>query len=99
MSAPRLTVHRNNRDQRRAKDRRVTLRKTVGNMLRDIPDPEGFAIVVWDKQFNACVDWRTDQLPGAVVPEFVKVTMQKGQTSMQIDEALRGPVPPEDDGA
>lgn len=70
-----LTAHRNTAKRRKAKLRRAQLLSDVKRHASYV-DPEGYAIVVWDKEFTySCVYDVGSTMPGSVAPEFVKQSL------------------------
>ncbi len=72
-----LTVHRNNRAQRRAKRTRGMLKDDV-KALTALPNIAGYAVVAWDTERATRAQWYTPKdgpVSLAVMPEHVKITL------------------------
>ena len=68
----RLSVHKNNRIQRKRKELKQQLRYCMNQSLGSV-DALGFALVVWDEEGKSSVYWNTNgTMPGVVVPDFVR---------------------------
>lgn len=68
-----LTIHKNTRVQRRAKDLRKQLMATA-NSIKKLENISGFSMVVWDSDlsFTDCGWSAGDSMPGLMVPELSK---------------------------
>ena len=93
-----LTVHRNNRAQRRAKRIRSMLKDDV-KTIAAMPNIAGYAVVAWDMERGYRANWYTPHdgpMPGSAMPEYVKVSLLrdivKADTHLIVE-------PPDDDGA
>lgn len=81
-----LSVHRNSRSDRE--------RRHISDSLRDVArvatkDKQiaGYAIVVWDEQWNANAYWETGKnMPAIIVPDFTKEIIQATMMRMAADE-------------
>ncbi len=74
-----LSVHRNNRVQREAKRIRSMLKNDV-KTIAAMPNIAGYAVVVWDMNRGARVEWYTPHggvMPGSAMPEYVKVSLMR----------------------
>lgn len=75
MKVVNLSVHRNNRDQRR---RRAAARDLVSD-VRDVTkgkDIDGFVLVTWDGEGTALCSWKRGRMPQRALPDYVRGVMQ-----------------------
>ena len=67
-----VTIHKNTKDQRESKRIRKEL-VSDAKQLANNKDINGYAIVVWTKNFRDSCSWDTGgSLPGILLPEFSK---------------------------
>ena len=88
-----LTVHRNNRAQRRAKQIRGMLKDDVKG-LAALPNIAGYAVIAWDGQRKTRAEWNTPNggpISCAVMPEHVKVTLLRLISKHDAGQILESP--------
>ena len=93
-----LSVHRNNRAQREAKRIRSMLKNDV-KTIAAIPNIAGYAVVAWDMNRHASVNWYTPHggvMPGSAMPEYVKVSLMREIVKVDTRQIVD---PFDDDGA
>ena len=73
-----LTVHKNTRARRAAKNVRKSLMQDA-KQISQTPDIIGYSIVAWDKNYGANCKWHSSPptMPGVVVPEFTKQVLHR----------------------
>ena len=78
MNVVRLSVHKNTRDQRRAKEARKAFRDAAAHMIAAIDAPAGFAIVVWDDSNGFASQYRASRaVPVRLLPEMARGTLMR----------------------
>lgn len=74
---PRLTIHKNTRDQRKAKATRKNLISDAKDLAKT-QNISGYAIVVWDDDLSADAAWDSGgKIPGIVMPEYSKQILSR----------------------
>lgn len=98
MSKPvKLKVHRNTVARKQATAVRQDL-TAAAKRLSKFPGLAGYAIVVWDDGWRTDCQWDTGgNIPGSVMPDYVRSALQRVMTRMDVEAALADT--PEDDGA
>lgn len=72
-----LSVHRNTRDQRRAKRQRKNLVNCARSLARE-GDIAGWAMVVWNKDWDTRSEWEAaGTMPDNNMSEFVKRSIER----------------------
>ena len=74
--AVKLSVHRNTQERRKAHQLRKDLIEDV-RVLASREGVVGYAVVVWTVDWEADAGWNCGNLPGSVMPEFVKETLRR----------------------
>lgn len=84
-----LTVHKNTRDQRRAKDIRREFMSDAKS-LKSMEGISGYSIVVWNKDCSAGCAWYSTPpvMPGLVVPEFTKKILERQIGQNDVNEII-----------
>ncbi len=72
-----LTVHKNTRDQRRARWKRKDLEHAAKRQGRDTVMLDGYCLVTWDKNGDSDVDWQSGHMRSSNLAEYVKTTIQR----------------------
>lgn len=86
-----LTVHRNNRAQRAAKECRREL-LSCARELSNTKDLVGFAIVIWDKDWGHRTKWCSgDVMPGNALPEYIKNALLRDMATGDVKNLLGEP--------
>lgn len=73
-----LTVHKNTREQRKAKELRKQL-KDDAKYLSQLKGISGYSIVVWNANCTGDCRWKSTPpvIPGLIVPEFTKQILNR----------------------
>ncbi len=92
-----LTVHRNTRARQQARYSRKRFYRDFRG-LEKMEGIKGWAIVVWDKDWNFRTDWESGgTMPGNVLPEFVKQALLR-EVGLVDARSLLNPEQPDDVG-
>lgn len=84
-----LTVHRNTRDRRRAKEVRKRLTQDAKD-IRQLEGISGYAIVAWNSDCSSRCAWESTPpvMPGLVVPEFSKKILERAIAQSDVNEII-----------
>ncbi len=91
MQEPVLSVHKNTRQRRESKRLRLELKAAVSD-LSQMQNISGFALVVWDEDFQSRAKWDSygSKLPGTLVPELAKQTISRTIALMDAEDLMEG---------
>ena len=93
-----LSVHRNTQVRREQKELSKQMLQDTKRMASQ-KNVSGYVIMVWNKDWGYRVAWDSGKvMPASVVPEFVKSSLQREISKIDMELILNG-LPPEDDGA
>lgn len=84
---PALTIHKNTKQQRESKQ----VRKDLIHASKDLAKLsyiKGYAIIVWDEDYTARAEWCSNNLPGTLVPEFIKQVTTRVIHNMDVNDII-----------
>lgn len=76
MTTVNLTVHKNTRAKRQAREVTNDFLLDVRSLCRS-KDIDGYVVVAWDSDQKATAHWNSGSLPGALVGEFAKRCVER----------------------
>lgn len=86
MKPAKLSVHRNNKRQRDRKERRGDLMTSAREATKEIQDLDGYVVVAWDSDGTSIAKWRTNRVPGTLVGEMAKRTVERAMNAMDHED-------------
>ncbi len=88
-NTPKLTIHKNTKQQRDSKFLRKNIVKEAKN-LAQIPSLSGYAIVVWNEDNSFSGTWNTShsRIPGLLVSQYSKLILDKVMSVDSINDII-----------
>ncbi len=94
-----LSVHRNTLDKRRRRETLADLQSCVRRERRH-SDMIGYALVTWDRELRARINWIADKtMPAVMIPDFVRRQILREIGIYDAEEAVRNMFDAPDDSA